>query len=96
MRERIARQNTRWTIIDGGRTSDQNDDYSIPGPLGINKFVDGVMEQIELESSNQDLPETETIVEFCDPKKLPRLSVVEIQPEIEERSWNIRNFFRRK
>lgn len=95
VKERIARQNTRWTIIDGGK-SDSQKEGSIPGPLGIKKFVDRVMEKIEQEPSGQQLPETETIIEFCGPKRLQREVTVEKKPEVEEKSWNIRNFFRKK
>lgn len=96
MKERIARQNTRWTIIDGGKSSNDQEDHSIPAPLGIKKFVDGVMERIDKEVSDQQFPETETVVEFCGPKRLPRVTVLERQSEKEEKSWNIRNFFRKK
>jgi hypothetical protein len=102
MRERRVWQNPNWKVIDGGR---QNLELTVaepvPGPFGIKKFIDGVMQRIEKSGATPfDLPETKTIVELCGPKKLRREVVVEMDAEQElpeeESEWNILSFDKRK
>lgn len=91
-RERIARQATHLRIIDGGRSNSSNFDEEIEVS---SDFVDKVMERLDNEPRIVREREEVTIIEFCGPKRLPRVSNV-VPSEQKEKKWNMRNFFRRK
>lgn len=91
-RERIAHQATHLRIIDGGKSdsSDFNEELEISPD-----FVDKVMERLDREPQILREHKEVTIIEFCGPKRLPKVS--RVKPEEQKQTkWNIRNFFRRK
>lgn len=98
-KEKIARQNINWRIIDGGITATKitQIDYGSDKELNVTGFVDEVMEKIANEAPFEEAQDSQTIIEFVGPKRLPREIKVKIeqQPK-EENKWNIRSFFKRK
>jgi hypothetical protein len=92
-KERTVGQAPHLRIIDGGKSdfpSAQDDELEISPD-----FVDRVMKRLESEPQIVQLGETATIIEFCGPKRLPKLTQVKKEEQKHTR-WNIRNFFRKK
>ena len=47
-------------------------------------------------ADNTQNPDTETVIEYVGPKRLPKVTLVKKQTESQnQRIWNIRNFFRK-
>lgn len=87
-KERIARQNINWKIIDGGKVESNVKEEE---PLG--KLIQFGRTQDSLEAEQTIVSQQETTIEFVGPKKLPR--IIELKKEDQkEKKWNIRNFFR--
>mgnify|MGYP007022267186 CR=1 FL=1 len=91
-KERIARQNINWRIIDGGI-----EESSVKEEVLLGELIQFGRTPNSLEVEQAIVSEKETTIEFVGPKRLPREIEVKIGQQLkEEIKWNIRNFFKRK
>lgn len=87
-KERIARQNINWKIIDGGMVeSNFIQEESLGKLIPFGRIPD------TFEAGETIVSGVETTIEFVGPKKLPRITELKKEDQ-QEKKWNIRNFFR--
>ena len=88
-----------FKIYDGKKEGNISEEKSIVNSV-MEEIGDSVPFQVidgSLSDDNTQVPDTETMIEYVGPKRLPRIIVVKKQIESQnQKIWDIRNFFGKK